>query len=152
MDNWLERAITKFDEDEKQWGDMLTRDWLMWALDIKEPATIPEFKDSQLIFLERFMVLKDYLLIDRKCALDCIRSKGYMIVHPKDQARLAADNWASDISKAHKKADKILTHTKTDELTNDEKKRHTDVQIRIAGVGQMTKNARVDVFKKFALE
>jgi hypothetical protein len=49
-------------------------------------------------------------------------------------------------------ADKVLTHVRLAEMDDDARRRHTDTQIRISGIGQMMKKQRRDVFALFKPE
>lgn len=144
---WLARAIRLLDEDKRGDGDTLSHDWLKFALSIPEAKSLAEVDDVQWILLTRLDAFRDWLLVERKVALQNVRGQGYRIVPPSEQAQYAAEEAMKLVRKGLQKGDKMMTHCRVQELNNEEKKRHTDAHLRIIGVGEMMKREKRDIFK-----
>ena len=146
MNEYLKSAIEKFDAEEMKDGDMLTHDWMAWALEIPAVTDIEDVKQNQFLVMERVEEFKNYLLVERKIALETCRGIGYRIVPPAEQARHAAYESMRMVKRGLEKGMKIITNTRTEALSADERKTHTDTEIRLAGVAGMMKKQRRDVF------
>ena len=149
QDGWLERAIVEFDEKRFKDGDILSHDWIHWALDIPPFSSTLTQKDVQFILLQRFDAFRDYLLIQRKIWLQNVRGSGYRVVPPNEQAQVAAEEAMRLIRRGLDKGDRILTHTRFSEMTNEEAARHTNTHIRISGLQQMVSKQRTDILASF---
>lgn len=148
--SWLERAITEFDAAGFRDGDLLSRDWLTYALDIPPARTLKEAADIQWMTLNRVEAFKELMLVERKIALRTERGHGYRVLPPADQAEHAAREAMGLMLKGMEKGAKIMRNTRTELLTDTEKRRHTDTEIRLAGISQMMRRQRKDVFLLFA--
>lgn len=149
---WLTNAISEFDKDGRKSGDILSHEWIKWALNIPAVKKLSEVDDIQWILLQRVEAFKDYLLKERKIALRTIRGKGYYIVPPSEQAQFAVEEAMRLVRKGLDKGDKILDYARIEEMDNESAKRHTDTQIRMCGIrGIMTKQRR-NIFQLFAPE
>lgn len=146
MNEYLKSAIEKFDAEEMKDGDMITHDWMAWALEIPAVTDIEDVKQNQFLVMERVEEFKNYLLTERKIALETCRGIGYRIVPPNEQARHAAYESMRMVKRGLEKGMKIITNTRTEALSVDERKTHTDTEIRLAGVAGMMKKQRRDVF------
>lgn len=149
---WLDRAVNQFDKDDKKDGEILSHYWIKWALDIKDPASLDELQENQWLLLTRFDAFRDYMLTERKIALQNVRGKGYRIVPPTDQAEFAAVETLKTIKNAFDKGDKLMTHCRLGELDTDAQRRHTDAHIKLCGIKDMVKRNKTDIFKLFLPE
>lgn len=151
MDNneWLGNAIKLYESGNHKDGDVLSHEWLKYALDIPEPKTMSEVNEVQWITLSRVESFKDWLLTEKQTALRCVRGEGYWIVPPSDQARLAAEEAMRYIQKGLNKGNKILNHARLSDMNDDEKRRHTDTQVRLSGIGSLMQRQKRDVFALF---
>lgn len=147
---WMARAIDAFDKDKRKDGDMLTHEWIKWALDIPAPANLEQATEQQWMLLTRLDAFRDYLLIERKIALQNVRGEGYRIVPPSEQAQVAAEAAMKLVKRGLEQGDKLMTHTRTAELSTDEQKRHTDAHLRLCGIKDMVRRQKRDVFELFA--
>lgn len=150
--SWLERAAHIYDEGGYKDGDILSHDWIRYALDVPEPKTLKEAERTQWVLLTRLDTFRDWLLTERKTALQSVRGEGYWIVPPSEQARVAAVECMRLVKKGLRNADKVLTNVRLADMDDEAKRRHTDTQVRIAGIGQMMKKQRRDVFALFKPE
>ena len=147
---WLARAIEMFDADTHTDGDLLSHVWLKHALDVPKPRRLDEVDELQWLLLGRLDAFRDYLLVERKTALQSVRGHGYRIVPPAEQARVAVEEAMRLVKRGLEKGDRLMTHTRTEELSVEESRRHTDAHIRLSGIGAMLKKQKRDVFRLFA--
>jgi len=150
MKSWLQHAIDEFNKIKYSDGDLLSHQWLEWALKLPIPTDLSEVQECQFTAMNRIDAFRAYLLTNRKIALQNIKGKGYRIVPPREQAEFAAKTALAQIVKGLNNGTKIMTHTRYRSLTSDEKTRHTNAEVRLAGIGQIIKNQRKSVFKIFA--
>lgn len=80
LEPWLQNAIDQFDKGAFKDGDMLSHDWIRWALQIPAASTVSDVTEIQFMVLQRFDAFRDYMLVTRKVALQSVWSKGYWIV------------------------------------------------------------------------
>ena len=146
---WLERAIDLFDTDQHKDGDILSHDWIKYALDIPTAKTVEDFERIQWVLLSRVEAFKDWMLVNRSTALQSVRGKGYYVVPPNEQARFAAEEAMKHVKKGLQQADKVLTYARLADMDDDSRKRHTDTHVRLSGIGQLMKRQRKDVFALF---
>lgn len=146
---WLQRAVDMFDNDRFKDGDLLSRDWIAHALDIPPVRTLQDAERIQWMTLARVEAFKEYLLTERKVALRTARGQGYVVIPPSQQAEYAAREAMSLVHKGLQKGAKIMENTRMDSLTDSEKRRHTDAELRLSGLSQMMKRQRRDVFRLF---
>lgn len=147
--DWMRHAVDAFEEANHIDGDLLSHDWLQWALMLPQPRNIGEAQECQFINMHRVDLFRDYLLTEKNIALQNVRGKGYRIVPPHEQAQYAAETALTQVVKGLQRGSKLMTHTRVAILSDDEKKRHTDAEIRLSGLGQIVSRQRRDVFKLF---
>lgn len=147
---WLERAISMYDKDARKDGDLLSHDWIKWALDIPEPKTLDQADEVQWMMLSRMDAFREWLLVERKTALQNVRGRGYRIVPPHEQGQYAAEQAMKLVKKGLEHGDKLMTHVRMSEMGIEEQKRHTDAHVRLCGIADMVKRQKRDVFKLFA--
>lgn len=141
----LRQSIDDFMQEGFKDGDLVSHDWLRWALAINDQAV----KENEFVLLERMEAIKTALLKENKIALQNVRGKGYRVVPPSEQARYAAEEASRHIQKGVKRADDLLKHTRMDALDHEERRRHTDTETRMASLGAMLEKGQRDVFKAF---
>lgn len=146
---WLQNAIDQFIADDKKDGDVITHDWLSWALEIPEPKTVDEARSVGFLRLDRVEEFRHYLLTERKIALQNVRGYGYRIVPPNEQAHLGVSIAVHGIRKGLDEANKYLENTRIESLTSDEAKTHTDAQIKISGLRSLMRRQKKDVLALF---
>jgi hypothetical protein len=146
---WLQNAINEFNNSNHKDGDILTHDWIKYALQIPEPKNLSEAERIQWLAMGRVEAFKDWLLENRNIAIKSVRGQGYYIVPPRDQARVACQESMKMVSKGLRKGHRMLQHTRIDQLNDDEKRRHTDAEVRMSGITGMIKRQKKDVFRLF---
>jgi hypothetical protein len=147
LPEWLQNAINIFERDAIKDGDTLSHQWIKFALQVPETKALSDADRLQWMLLSRVEAFKDWMLENRQIALHNVRGEGYLVVPPRDQARLAAEESMRLVKKGLQKGDKLLTNVRLAELSADEKKRHTDTQIRLTGIGGMLRKERRNIFK-----
>ena len=145
----LKDAVERFFEKGAQDGDVITHEWLQWALDIPEPRSIDDMRRVQWLLLDRVEQLKRTLLLEHRICLANVRGEGYMIVPPSDQARYAVQSAMQSVRRELRKGESILTHTRTELLDIDAKRRHTDAEVKMAGIRSMMSRQKRDMLKPF---
>ena len=149
LEPWLQNAIDQFDKGAFKDGDMLSHDWVRWALQIPAASTVSDVTEIQFMVLQRFDAFRDYMLVTRKVALQSVWGKGYWIVPPGEQARVATEEAWKLIRRGLEIGDKILTHARIVDMDATEAKRHTDVHVKMSGLKAMARRTRRDVFSTF---
>ena len=81
--------------------------------------------------------------------LKSVRGKGYWIVPPEDQAQVAAEEAMKLVQKGLERGSRMMEHARMDAMGNEARKRHTDTQVRLLGVGQLMKTQKRDVLRLF---
>lgn len=143
---WMLRAQEKWKQQNWNSGDIVTHQWLHWALEFPEPTTIEEAKQYNWINLRRMDEFRYWLLHELKIALQSVKSKGYWIVPPAEQARVAAEEWSRGIARASYKSEAILRHTRMEVLDNRERQQHIDTQNRINAMSQLMTKEKINIF------
>lgn len=141
----LDEAVDDFFAEGFKDGDLISHDWLRMTLAINDAAVAA----NAFVIVERLEAFKTVLLDGHQIALQNVRGRGYRVIPPHEQARYAAEEAAKYMAKGLKKADSLLTNTRHAALTEDEKKRHTDTQVRISALGGMISKGKREVFKLF---
>jgi hypothetical protein len=149
MDTWLEHAISEYEKTNHQDGDILSHEWLKFALQITAPKTIGDAYETQWTLLSRMDAFREHLLTERRVALQNVRGDGYRIVPPSEQARYAAELAMRHIHKGLTQGARLMEHTRIDALTDSQRQRHIDAETKLAGVGHMMLRQRRDVFALF---
>lgn len=152
MENWLQNAINEYDQGNHKDGDILSHDWIKHALQIPTARNLGEVEQIQWLMLTRIEAFKDWLLVERLTCIKSVRGKGYWIVPPGDQAQVAAEEAMRMVSKGLQKGSKIASHARLADMDDHAKKRHTDTQVRLSGLGDMMRRQKRDVFKLFSPE
>lgn len=137
-------AVDLFTRDGFDDGDLLSHEWIRFALDYK-PREHNDF-----VLLERMEAFRHVMLTEHQVALQNVRGEGYRVVPPSQQAEFAAREASRYMQKGFRKADALLTHTRRDQLTDDEARRHTDTEVRMASLRGIMRKGKRDVFALFA--
>ncbi|RUR38557.1 hypothetical protein [Vreelandella populi] len=145
----LKEAVQRFHASGFTDGDLVTHEWLAWSLALPEPTTATEFREQQFVALDRVEQFKTALLTQHQIALQSVRGKGYRVVPPAEQARYAAEEASRHIEKGLRRGDQLLSNTRLDALTDDERRRHIDTESRMASLASMASRGRRDIFKLF---
>jgi hypothetical protein len=139
-------AVDLFFKDGKRDGDLLSHDWILFALDMRTPET----REEQFELLERMDAFRTALLREHCIALQNVRGEGYRIVPPGEQAEYAARRAESYVRKGARKGGELLKNIRRDQLTHAEARRHTDCEVKMAALSGMVSKGARDIFSLFA--
>lgn len=144
LNDLIGAAIRQFEVDGFKDGDLVTHEWLRYALDIREdePESLADLKRLQFLVLSRVEDFKDRLLSERQIALESVRGKGYRVVPPKEQAAFAVGTTTGLIEKAVRVGGKILRHTRVSVLTAEERRQHDNVSAKMDSFRTMVSRER----------
>lgn len=145
----LDEALERFASDKFEDGQLISHAWLEWALNLPKARTAKELVNVQFVILDRVEQFKDALLKRHNVFIVSVRGKGYRIVPPSDQAFVAVDNAMRGVRKEFSRCRSVLEHTRMDELSADETKRHTDAQVKVSALAGMVGKAKREVFGLF---
>lgn len=141
----LEVAVTKYLERGYKDGDLISHDWLAWALDLPTTAD----REAQFVIMDRVEQFKAALLVGHSVYIVSARGEGYRIVPPSDQAFVATTQAMREVRRQFRKCQRVLEHTRMSELTADESRRHLDAQVKVAALTGMLDREKREVFKAF---
>lgn len=133
------RAVEQYAKDQFQDGDIISHDWLAWALDLPKPQSVQDFRRCQFVALSRIDDFRDRLLVTHKVALRNVRSEGYRVVPANEQAKYAIDVAAAHIEKGLSKGRKILKYTRMSQLSGNEKRAHNDTAAKMDSLRRMNR-------------
>lgn len=139
-------ALEQFDRDAFKDGDLISHDWLKWALDIPEPETVEDARKCQFIALARVEDFKDRLLTERQIALQTVRGEGYRVVPPKEQASFAAETAVGYVEKGLRVGRRLISNTRMSLLSTEERRRHDDTAAKMDSFRQMVRRERKVLF------
>ncbi len=123
-------------------GKLLSHDYLKSLLGIKEPKTIPEYRAAQLSYVEGLDHIKESLLADHCVDLKTVAGKGYQIIDPSEQTRLAIRDGARAINKALLQTSNRLVFLNKSALSVDEQRENSDALARLAKFKAIAGNSR----------
>ncbi|MFO1163527.1 MAG: hypothetical protein U1E60_32155 [Reyranellaceae bacterium] len=127
-------GIDRFLEDGKQPGDTIEFAWLYTAFDIQPPeeaGSIEEYEKARLRYLSIFTRFREVLLEDHLVALRSVQGVGYEVVPHNKRATWAEGECNDRIFKELKKAQRRLSFVPFDQMTDDERRQHTDAMGRV---------------------
>lgn len=145
----LEGAVQAFFDKGFKDGEVVSREWLLWALDIPAARSVAQVTEIQWMLMERIEQLKSVLLHEHQILLANVRGKGYLVVPPQDQAKYAVSVSLKEVRKALSKGRDMLENTRVSELSNHERQRHADAHVKLSAIGEMFGRQKRDIFKLF---
>ncbi|EEP0937607.1 hypothetical protein KD576_004203 [Salmonella enterica subsp. enterica serovar Thompson] len=124
---------------------------------IQVPVEHPEMKagmaaDYRIRRMERFKTLRNALLNDHGLWLRSEQGKGYRLVHPQQQASMAARDLTRRLHKYVALANQIISHTRTDAMTNHERQKHLAAEMKLASAAESINATRRNIFKEILHE
>ena len=138
-------AVEKLLKSQYSEGDVIPHEWIRGALEV----TPQGLAENEFLLLERVEELKTTLLREHGILLSNVRSMGYRIVPSAEHALHAAMTCSGYIRKGLRKANDILAHTRTEQLSAHSRKQHTDTSIRMAALEGLISKGKRDIFKAF---
>lgn len=145
----LDKAIEQFKADKFADGQLISHDWLTWALNLPKPKTAQEMVNCQFVILDRVEQFKEALLTQHQIYIVSVRGKGYRIVPPSDQAFIAIDTAMRGVRREFSKCKEVMKHTRIGELDQEQAKRHLDAQVKVSALSGMIGKEKREVFGLF---
>lgn len=130
-------------------GDLVTHTYLEGALCLPPADSADDTRVWALTFMDRFEQLKDVLLREHRIYLSNVRGKGWVIVPPDEQAHVALLTAMNDIKRAASKCNKALEYARVEQMSETARRRHTDAQVKLAGMRAMFGKQKTDIFALF---
>lgn len=115
-------------------------------LDVTLPTT-GTLKEIQAAQMTRMTVIDRVaveLLKGHNLMLQNVRAEGYKLVDPQTQVKVAVAQSGLKIKKELVKAQRRITHVRTDELSPEKKREQEDALAKLAGIGRMLKEKRAN--------
>lgn len=131
---------------EFEYGDTVSHDWLaehfgMPTLDEAAQITPAEFRNRQFEWLASIDAFRQELLTQHQVCLQSVRGLGYRWVPPHEQTSVASTDFERDIKKSFRVVGQKLRHTRVAELTDDERRIHSDAIAKVSALKGMTVKA-----------
>ena len=115
-------------------GKLISHEWIDQHLRLD-----PNAKDYPFKRMSGVEAFKTQLLVEHKIHLQSVRGKGYMIVAPENQTRVAIEDAMAGIGKSIQRGVFRLTNVDAERLSDDGRKENTDALSRLAALGGMAK-------------
>lgn len=135
------QAAKQFAETNFPLGEVIPRSWFYAAFDIEQPmATTPYKRASQLelAFLNQFKIMEKHLRDEYCIVLEVVRTEGYRIIPPKEQAKHGYTKTVNGIVKSIKDGMDIITSVDRSKLTNDDERREqAEYQARMSQIAEL---------------
>jgi len=131
-------------------GELVPHQYFYDLFDVypNEPGiTVDAYKSRQIDFMQNLIGFRDCLLIDHKIALVNVRTEGYRMVPPSEQAELAERQLHQHLTKMLDKTIRRVSYTRMEELEDHQKQRHRDVAVRLKRLSLMASQERKQIPK-----
>lgn len=131
---------------EFRYGDLVSHEWLenhfgMLSLGDSQRMTAEAFRERQFAWLAAIEAFKAELLRDHQVLLQSVRGQGYRWAPPAEQTGIATKDFERDAKRAFKSAGQRLRHVRSDELTDEQRREHSDAVAKISILRGMTQKA-----------
>lgn len=138
------QAVIDFVSGNPKPGDIITEEWKNSHFGIYPPpfGTADVFKEYNLKMLAAFDSFQAALLEEYQIHLKSDRKGGHIVLAPNEQTRIAVEDCNTGIKKALKKSKVKLDNVATEALSSDERKEHTDAQVRMSMLAAMHKKVK----------
>lgn len=124
-------------------GELITREELEGIFGLKQPATIAEYEQHRLKFLQQFTDLREALLEDEQAMLRPVQGMGWEIVPPAEQTGRAMDDRLRSIHRELHKLGSELVNIRADQLTEAERAANTDARAKAGQLAAMLGRKRL---------
>ena len=134
------QAVDDFFTEGFQYGQTLTRAWLLNHFELREPSTVEEYKRFQVRFLAHMDAFRAALLENHKIDLKCVRgTQSYLIVPPSRQTPMAMCDCKEEVSKALRRAIRRVNFIDLDALSEEQRRENADASCKLENLRQMAK-------------
>lgn len=128
-------AAERFLASDFQPGQLIEHQWFYDAFGMKPPMeaeTVAEYQKLQLKYLQQFQGFSKWLLEEQALALFAKPGAGYEIAKPAEQTKRTMDDFTAQVTKQFRKAGSRLTNIRFGELSDSERREHTDAINKMA--------------------
>lgn len=143
-----EQAIANFQKAKFTYGGLISHAWLYKNFGVRLPVCETPFEEAnnlRLEFLRQFIPFRNKLLADFNMDLESVPgplwddTRGYRIIFPKEQTRLAMQDGLREIAKAISKTACRLHFVDSSQLTQEEQQENRDAAAKIAMLRSMAR-------------
>ncbi len=131
------QAVKTLIERGIDFGSRISRQDIIGLCKIKEAQDIADVQRFNLEVLQCVSEIKETLLTAHSMLLVSDHQGGYVVVHPKDQTRIAVEAGIKAIGREMKRMAMGTTFIRSDLLTDDQRARNADAQAKISRLADM---------------
>lgn len=126
-------------------GSTVTRAEIVELCRVKPAQSIQDVQRFNLEVLACVSEIKETLLTAHSMLLVSDRAGGYVVIHPRDQTKVAVDMGMKAISREMKKMAMATTFVRSDMLTSDERAKNADAQAKISRLADMISPVKKEI-------
>lgn len=146
VDPWkVEDAVALFLSAGFPDGEIIAHDVLSGLIGVPVDSPLMEYREAERNGLQRLQrrdKLFMRLLTEHNIYLRNVWATGYQIIAPSEQASVANSDLMQEINKELKKAALIMKHIRQNELSNHDRRRHNDADVKLAALAEMIGSVR----------
>ncbi len=117
-------------------GSTIPHEWFLERFGMADPVgnrmTAEEYQERQFKWLRNMTSLREALLEQHQIALDSVAGIGYRVILPHEQSEIAMRRMRKEMRSALTRAVDTVTHTRTAELTDDQRRERNDALAKLA--------------------
>lgn len=136
------QAVDDFLAGDFSLGSIVTKEWLIGALRLRQPRTIEEKERFDLDYLSGVDSFRRELLEKHCIAFKTIRGEGLQVLTAQEQVAHAIEERDRIIGKALRFGARTLMYLRSNELTDQERANHADQLARHANLASTIKRTR----------
>jgi len=141
---WKQAVKTLLDEGIT-YGSTISRKRIADLCQVQPPVNIEDVRRHDLELLQCVTEIKD-ILLTAHCMLLVSDNKGsYVVIAPESQTKYAVDSGVKAIGREMKKMAMAVSFTKTELLTDEERRKNADAQAKISMLAGIMKTENKDL-------
>lgn len=141
---WKQAVRTLLDEGIT-YGSTISRKRIADLCQVRPPVDIEDVRRHDLELLQCVTEIKD-ILLTAHCMLLVSDNKGaYVVIAPESQTKYAVDSGVKAIGREMKKMAMAVSFTKTELLTDEERRKNADAQAKISMLAGIMKTENKDL-------
>lgn len=126
-------------------GDVVTREEIVELCRVKPAQSIADVARFNMEIMGCVDKIRNDLVEQHSMWLHTTRSGGWMVVHPKDQTRIAVNEGMKAISREMRRMARATTFIRTDLLTDEGRARNADAQAKISRLADLMSPVKRDL-------
>ena len=126
-------------------GSRVTRAEIVALCEVKPAESIEDVQRFNLEVLQCVSEIKETLLTAHSMLMVAYHHGGYVIVHPRDQTRIAVESGLKAIGREMKRMAMATAFVRSDLLTSEERSRNADAQAKISRLADMLAPAKSEL-------